>query len=83
VLGASKLSAVLANDLSDLIGTTEVVSNETNRIVTGDSDDAISRDIWRMAEKQSYSGRSGKAFRRLRKDFLTKDSNKHHIDVHR
>ena len=35
VLGTSKLSAVVASDLSGLIGTTEVVSNETNRIVTG------------------------------------------------
>ncbi len=61
MLGASKLSG--------LIDTMEVVSNETNRGVTGDSDDAISRGIWRMAEKQSYSDISGKAFRRLRKDF--------------
>jgi hypothetical protein len=42
LLGTSKLSAVVANDLSGLIGTTEVVSNETNRIVTGDLPPAIS-----------------------------------------
>ncbi len=41
MLGTSKLSAVVANDLSGLIGTTEVVSNETNRIVTGALDNAI------------------------------------------
>jgi len=41
LLGASKLSSVVANDLSGLIGTTEVVSNETNRGVTGGSDNAI------------------------------------------
>ena len=34
-MGTSKLYDVVANDLSGLIGTTEVVSNETNRIVTG------------------------------------------------
>ena len=38
--------AVVANDLSGLTGTTEVVSNETNRGVTGDSDDnTIQRGI--------------------------------------
>ena len=41
VLGASKLSAVVANDLSGLIGTTELVSNETNKGVTGGSANAI------------------------------------------
>jgi len=37
--------AVVANDLSGLTGTTEVVSNETNRGVTGDSDNTIQRGI--------------------------------------
>jgi hypothetical protein len=35
------MSGVVAHDLSGLIGTTEVVSNETNRSVTGDTDYAI------------------------------------------
>ena len=49
--GTSKLSAVVANDLSGLLGTAEVVSNVTNRGITGDSD--IARLYYRRDPAQA------------------------------
>jgi len=45
LLDTNKLSVVVANDLSGLLGTTEVVPNETNRVLTGDSYNEIQRGL--------------------------------------
>jgi len=49
------------------------VTDETDRDATGDAEDAIFRDVWRLAGREIKPGRSGNGFRGMPPDVPASD----------